>query len=169
MAHPSGGPATSTTPRDANITLGGLDRHSHEVGSLRVEGSGQHLLMATLDDLEGTSWPDPGPEATSLARRCHELRGKDLDDFAVEDLRILIGQAVSLRWLVPQAILVVETNPYSGGDLYPGDLLSALFNVPESYWATDTESWLRLRALAEQLVTIGDRSRAFVDESRGGA
>jgi hypothetical protein len=125
--------------------------------------------VATLEELEGSSWADPGPDSTLVMRRCHGLRRKDLDDFTVEDLRILIGQAIGLRWLVPKAVVIVEANPYSAGDYYQGDLLVSLFNVPESYWATDTESWLRLRALAEQVEKIGGLSRAFVEQSRGGA
>ncbi|MFI7429868.1 contact-dependent growth inhibition system immunity protein [Micromonospora sp. NPDC049836] len=50
--------------------------------------------MTTIEQLERDVWPDPGPEVTSLVRRCTELRRKPLVEFTVEDLRIMLGQEI---------------------------------------------------------------------------
>lgn len=124
--------------------------------------------MATLDALEGT-WPKPDEGATFLVRRCHELRRTEVTELTVEDLRILIGQRIGLRWLVPLAIERLENDPLASGDLYEGDLFASLAGVADSFWATDTTSWLRLRAVAELLVTNGQRAESWLARTRGGA
>lgn len=46
-----------------------------------------------------------------------------LRQLRLEDLRLLIGQSVGLRFLVPMAIEHLEAHPLAAGDFYPGDLL----------------------------------------------
>lgn len=48
--------------------------------------------VTTIEQLERDVWPDPGPEATSLVRRCTELRRKPLAEFTVEDPRLMLGR-----------------------------------------------------------------------------
>jgi hypothetical protein len=130
---------------------------------------GQDVGVATLDELEESEWPEPGDGVTFLVRRCHELRRKDLADLTVEDLRILIGQGIGLQWLVPIAVELVEADPTASGDLYEGDLFSSLINVPDSFWATDGGSWLRVRAVAKVLTVTGERAAAWLARTRSGA
>ena len=53
-------------------------------------------LGLTLEELERDPWPDPGPTATTLVRRCTDLRRKPLRDFGVGDLRIMLGQEIGV-------------------------------------------------------------------------
>jgi len=50
------------------------------------------VTNATIEEIEGTRWPDPSPDDTFLIRRCLALRRKPLSEFTIEDLRIMIGQ-----------------------------------------------------------------------------
>ena len=122
-----------------------------------------------MDELEGSDWPDPGDGATRLMRRCHDLRGADIGTMTNEDLRILIGQRIGLQWLVPAALDRLGADPLAAGDLYTGDLFSSLVDLPETFWATDTPSLLRLRAVAETLVDAGERAASWLARTRGGA
>lgn len=47
----------------------------------------------SLQDLEGTDWGEPPESATYLIATCHRLHRKRLQEFSVEDLRIMIGRA----------------------------------------------------------------------------
>jgi hypothetical protein len=81
-------------------------------------------------------------------------------------------RAVRLASLVPLALTVVEADPFATGDLHDGDLVTSSFAIPGTCWATDTDSWLRLRAVAEELVRLAavtGRAKASLDASRGGA
>src|SRR5579875_434758 len=57
-----------------------------------------------LDILDPPAWGPSPPDGTALIRCCHELRTKPLRDFTAEDLRIMIGQQIALRHLVPLAL-----------------------------------------------------------------
>ncbi|RSD21755.1 contact-dependent growth inhibition system immunity protein [Amycolatopsis eburnea] len=58
----------------------------------------------SLEQLEGHAWSTPPADATRLARTAHALR------------RLL------------------ELDPLTEGDFYPGDLLVAVLEVPPAHW-----------------------------------
>jgi hypothetical protein len=104
----------------------------------------------TLDDIEQNQWAPPPPEATYLVKRCHELRSKPVDDFSVEDLRLLIGQRIGLATLVPLAIAALEDDPLAQGDFYPGDLLGVVLRLPQTFWT-------QYSALRRRMAEVVDR------------
>ena len=57
----------------------------------------------SLQEIENDDWAESNFDS-SLVARCHKLRLKPLNDFEVEDFRILIGQKMSLSILVPLAV-----------------------------------------------------------------
>jgi hypothetical protein len=140
-----------------------------ESSPLSVKVGWQTLVVVTLEEIEGEVWPDPAAGSSYLVRRCNELRRKPIDEFSIEDLRIMIGQAIGLESLVSRALDAVEVNPMVSGDFYEGDLLSSLFAVPETYWTGHADQWLRLTEIARQVAVIGEKSAHFLDTSRGGA
>ena len=89
----------------------------------------------TLQELEGEIWGLSEWES-SLVLRCTALRQKPLKDFTAGDLRLLIGQRISLPFLVPMALDLLLKNPYIEGDLYPGDILTSVLNIEPSWWLT---------------------------------
>jgi hypothetical protein len=95
----------------------------------------KHTLRQSLNDLEPAQ-RNQGTSAspTDLVARCAALRSKVLQEYTVEDLRLLIGQGIGLTWLVPLALAQLAQNLFAEGDYYPGDLLSVVVRVPDSYW-----------------------------------
>ena len=110
----------------------------------------------TLDTVDPPAWgPAPPGRATSLIKRCHELRTKPLRDFTVEDLRITIGQQIALKHLVPLALDRLHADPLVGGDYYPGDLLASVLRADAALWEWSPDLDVSLRNLIEDL---GERS-----------
>lgn len=69
----------------------------------------------SLESLEMDSW-GPAPSYESyLVRTCHQLRRKPLNEFETEDLRIMVGQDIGLRFLVPLSIEVLQQNILAEG------------------------------------------------------
>jgi hypothetical protein len=68
----------------------------------------------TLDELEGVVWGEP-TFGSYLVTTIHRLRTKPVDEFTVEDLRLMIAQRIGLRHLVPLAVGVLEREPLAGG------------------------------------------------------
>ena len=90
-------------------------------------------LDESIEQIENEYWGEPTYDS-HLVTTCHKLRKKPLKDFTVEDLRIMIGQNISLELLIPLAIERLKQNIMAEGDFYPGDLLQNVLRANESYW-----------------------------------
>jgi hypothetical protein len=110
----------------------------------------------SLDVLDPPAWGAAPSDATYVIQQCHELRTKPIDDFTIEDLRLLIGQKVALAHLVPQAITVLENNPLAAGDFYPGDLLQAVLRIDGEYWQQHQDQLLGVHGVVDALVSAVD-------------
>jgi hypothetical protein len=102
----------------------------------------------TLEVLEKDKWGEPTFDS-HLLRRCHELRKIQLKNFSIEDLRLMIGQAVGLPFLIPVALERLNENILAEGDLYPGDLLKSITDVNEAFWGNN----LKLHAEIKRLIS----------------
>jgi hypothetical protein len=95
-----------------------------------------------LQELEQHDWGEPNYQS-NLVQTVHRLRRKPLDEFTVEDLRIVIGQKISLSYLVLLAVECLEKEPLVSGDFYPGDLLAAVLSAGDEFWASHADSYQR--------------------------
>ena len=87
----------------------------------------------TLQEVEQHDWGEPTYHSSSVTTS-HSLRRKPLNQFTVEDLRIMIGQQISLLILVPLALERLEDDPPAEGDYYRGDLLAMVLKIEEKFW-----------------------------------
>lgn len=96
----------------------------------------------SLESLEKDIWGEPEYDSY-LVTTCHRLRKKQLKDFGIEDLRIMIGQNLGLKFLIPLAIDRLKENILAEGDFYEGDLLKAVLTSDANYWKEDKEYWTK--------------------------
>lgn len=97
-------------------------------------------LSKTLENLEKDYWGEPEYNSY-LVTTCHKLRRKQLKDFETEDLRIMIGQNIGLKYLIPLALEMLTENILADGDFYEGDLLKSVLTSDKNYWKTEVENW----------------------------
>ncbi len=97
----------------------------------------------TLTELEKSDWGEP-TYPSSLVRNCHAARKKPLRQFTGEDCRILISQRISLPYVVPVALRLLETNVLIDGDYYPGDLLLSVLTTDRDFWLANEPLWEKL-------------------------
>ena len=107
----------------------------------------------TLEELEGENWGEPDEADTGLIQKCHRLRRKAVGTFTAADLRVMIGQQIGNKYLIPLAIEKLDDNPLLDADYYEGDLLIAVLGVAESYWTSHHNNqkqiqWILNRALS---------------------
>jgi hypothetical protein len=122
----------------------------------------------SLQDLEGDDWGEP-THKSPLVETCHRLRRKRLVDFSVEDLRIMIGQRIGLRFLVPLALDQLEQQPLAEGDFYPGDLLAAVLRSDQSFWARHPKFLGRIRGIVRGVRSSAVHLEPPVRDSLDGA
>lgn len=100
----------------------------------------------SLQELEQDDWGEP-THHTTLVKTVHRLRRKPLDEFTVEDFRIMIGQRIGLSFLIPLAVERLEEDPLAAGDFYPGDLLQAVLRAGEAFWTDHLDSFQRVHEI----------------------
>ena len=121
----------------------------------------------TLSEL-GDSCGDPGPGATGMMKECYRLCGVPLGQLQPGDLRLLIGQGIGLRWLVPLALAALEEDPLVEADYYPGDLLLNVLRADVR--ASGDESRRRVEAcLVAAAARLGDEDAALRHDLRAAA
>jgi hypothetical protein len=108
-------------------------------------------LNSTLEELEGDRWGPPN-FPSHLVSECHRLRKVQLRLFTIENLRIMLGQDVGSRYLVPIALGHLESDPFVSGDFYAGDLLCSVLSLPSAFWAANSQLRTRVAAVGARAV-----------------
>ncbi len=107
----------------------------------------------TLEELDGENWGKPNYDSYVVSN-CHRLRRVPLKDLSVEDLRLMIGQDIGLRYLIPLALVQLEDDPFVEGDLYPGDLLKSVLGTSHDFWDQHPSLLQRMNAVVVQARTL---------------
>jgi CDI immunity proteins len=110
-------------------------------------------MEQTLEQLENDIW-ESSELMTTLVSTCYRLRKKPIDQFTVEDLRIMIGQDIGTEYLMPKALNVLEANPLADGDFYAGDLLHSLMKLQGEYWKERPGNLDRARKVVSNALEI---------------
>ena len=123
-------------------------------------------LDKTLEQLDGDVLGVPEYDS-AVVLNCHRLRRVPLNEFTVEDLRLMLGQDLSLEYLMPIAIENLEKNSFVGGDYYPGDLLKNVLGVRRDFWEQHPELRRKMQFIAET-AAVELPSLRVIDEIRQG-
>lgn len=111
----------------------------------------------SLENLEKDYWGEPDSES-HLVKTCHQLRKKPIKDFEIEDLRIMVGQNIGLKFLVPIAIEELKENILAEGDYYEGDLLKSVLTSEVSFWTERVDLLDELDKLIQQNLELLDQT-----------
>ncbi|HVI46447.1 MAG TPA: contact-dependent growth inhibition system immunity protein [Chitinophaga sp.] len=101
----------------------------------------------SLEQLENKSWEPATDKDTVLAKRCIALSKIPVIKLTASDLRVLIGQSFNPDYLVPLAIEKLKDDVMVEADLYPGDLLKNVLNVPPTFWEAHQDLHADLKLL----------------------
>ena len=125
-------------------------------------------ITKTLDELDPPPWGEPEYNSY-LVTTSHRLRKKPIGEFDVEDLRIMIGQDIGSRWLVPLAVDVLERNPLAEGDFYPGDLFANILRLPKEFWQDAPALHNRVATVLHSLPVVPEELAEAVAAFQGAA
>jgi len=92
----------------------------------------------SVEQLDGDVW-EGSDHPTNLVERAHRFRKIPISDLTIEQLRLLIGQNLGLKYLIPFAIRILRDNILAEGDFYDGDLLDAVLNVDDHFWVENQD------------------------------
>jgi len=88
----------------------------------------------TLEALDSYDAGEPETAPTPMVARCMRLQKTSLNALSDADVRLLVGQGIGLKYLVPKALSRLVVEPLLQTDYYPGDLLSTLLRIKRDYW-----------------------------------
>lgn len=100
----------------------------------------------TIENLEKNIWPQSN-QHSHLINTCSLLRKKPIQNFTIEDLRIMIGQEIGLDYLIPFAIEKLSIDLFAEGDMYEGDLLKSVLNIDTDFWKSNKIYWQQINEL----------------------
>jgi hypothetical protein len=106
-----------------------------------------------IQELENVNWGEPTHDSY-LVTTVHALRRKPLNEYTVEDLRIMIGQQIGLTYLISLAVEKLAENPLASGDYYKGDLLKTVLSVDTGFWKQHEELWWAVQEIVVELEAI---------------
>lgn len=101
-------------------------------------------ISKTIESLEKKSWGEVPKDESYLIKTCYGLRKKQLKKFDIEDLRIMIGQEIGLKYLIPIALEALENNILAEGNFYEGDLLKSVLTSDKEYWKEEVDNWKKM-------------------------
>lgn len=87
----------------------------------------------SIEQLENDYWKDID-FPSSLVEKCFSYRKIPVSELSIEQLRLLIGQQIGLRYIIPKAMDILQSDILAEGDYYPGDLLNSLLSLSKNDW-----------------------------------
>lgn len=121
-------------------------------------------LNKSLQELENCDWGEPTYDS-HLVVTCHKLRRVPLKLFNIENLRIMIGQNIGLKFLAPLALKHVHAHPLAQGDFYPGDLLVSLLRVETNFWTQNPDYCKEIHQIVQTVLLMGQKKKKRFSDS----
>ncbi|WP_300600680.1 contact-dependent growth inhibition system immunity protein [Niabella sp.] len=116
----------------------------------------------SIEELEGEVWKKRG-FPTDLVKRSFELRKVPVNNLDIDDLRLLIGQQIGLKYIVPMALNVLSNDILAEGNYYPGDLLKSVLEIPMDFWASNQLELAELSSIVGKNVLVIKNSNDIDD------
>lgn len=102
----------------------------------------------SIEELEGF-YPKDSAVDSYVIRTSLEAVKKPLSRLSNEEIRLLIGQKIGLKHLIPMAVETIYEEPLIEVGYFEGDLLLQLLRLSESDWCDNKEDFKWLRAIVE--------------------
>tara|TARA_Y100001935_G_C16836761_1_gene282061 strand:- start:36 stop:443 length:408 start_codon:yes stop_codon:yes gene_type:complete len=119
-------------------------------------------MFKSLESLEKDNWGAIPTDESYLVTTCYSLRKSPLNKLNVENLRMLIGQNIGLKYLIPIALDILEQNVMAEGDFYEGDLLKSVLTSNPEYWKIEIEDYDKLlKIIANDIKLINQEASQY--------
>jgi hypothetical protein len=110
----------------------------------------------SIENLEKDIWGKAPKNATPLVEKVHRLRTIQIEQLELKDIRLLIGQRVGLKFLIPVALDILRDDLFIDTDFYSGDLLQNVMQIDIDFW----DNYKDLKAQLDDLL------KAYTDEDK---
>ena len=94
----------------------------------------------SIEQLENKDWGEPNFHSY-VVETTHRAVKKPLKDLTLEEVRVLIGQKIGLKYILPIALEALQQNPIVEVTYYEGDLLCSVLRLEEKDWSDNPIEW----------------------------
>lgn len=126
-------------------------------------GSRMDIQDKSIEELEDYHWEDSDFDSY-VVQTCQRARKKPLSQLSGEEVRLLLGQKIGLRWLIPVALSIVDDDPLVQITYFEGDLLLQLFRLSDEDWEHNREDLECFRAIIRENLSLIRSCREIPDE-----
>lgn len=125
------------------------------------------MMNKSIEELENSYWEDSDFDSY-VVRTVQAARKKPLSELSNEEIRVLTGQKVGLKYVLSMAVAILKRNPLANVRLYEGDLLSCVLRLSPSDWSDNPVDFREfqslLRANRTLIVSCEEISADLVDK-----
>lgn len=125
------------------------------------------MMNKSIEELENSRWEDSDFDSY-VVRTVQAARKKPLSELSNEEIRVLTGQKVGLKYVLPMAVAILRRNPLANVNFYEGDLLSCVLRLSPSDWRDNPVDFREfqslLRANKTLIVSCEEISADLVDK-----
>ena len=107
-------------------------------------------LNLSLEGAENDIWGKPSFNS-SVVINCRNARKIPMKDLTPENLRLLIGQKISLKYVIPLAIEMLEENIFCAGNFGTCDLLIQILKTDCGFWNENEELYYRMNEIMSEV------------------
>lgn len=100
----------------------------------------------SIEELENDFWGEP-EFGSYVVTVCHRARKKPLSELSAEEIRLLVGQRIGLKYILPLAVELVESEPLLEVTFFEGDLLCQLLRLEEVHWRDNEAEFERFKKI----------------------
>lgn len=103
----------------------------------------------SIEELENDVWQEPDFDSYVVKTSC-AARKKPLSELSQEEIRLLLGQRIGLKYIIPIGISILEKNPVIMVRYYEGDLLQQFLCLKREDWEENRQDLQRLKELVKK-------------------
>lgn len=100
----------------------------------------------SIEELENDFWGEP-EFGSYVVTACHRARKKPLSELSAEEIRLLVGQRIGLKYILPLAVELIQSEPLLEVTFFEGDLLCQLLRLEEVHWRDNEAEFERFKRI----------------------
>lgn len=103
----------------------------------------------SIEELENDFLGEPAFGSYTVTA-CHRARQKPLSELSAEDIRLLLGQKIGLKYILPLAMELIEKEPLREVTFFEGDMLCQLLRLDEVHWRDNEAEFEILKKIVRE-------------------
>lgn len=124
----------------------------------------------SLQELEGEDWGEPRPKIawSNLVQRVYKMRRLPVESLTVRDIETLLGQGLSLKYVMPVAMDLLQEDPWEDDGFLLHAVLGDSSGCKVEFWQQHPQLWAAMREILQRAITLlptlDELTYSFVNE-----